>query len=175
MGISVEVTIRVVVNMTVHTNRSGRSKGPRKYTKFRQWLQPKKETTNRTGEQINTRLAMIIKKNATSVAWLTVQNFPLFACSNISKAVRPSRQSSGTSLTYNVDNHFPIILSVRCEWLQSLSTKTCTHYSCIYFILSRCYMFRLAAFLCELKTKQLKTHRTKFVLTRLSMWMYRLS
>jgi len=35
MGISLELMISVVVNLTVHTSRSGRSKGPRTYTKFR--------------------------------------------------------------------------------------------------------------------------------------------
>jgi len=31
---------------------------------------------------------------------------------------------------------FPIILSVHCEWLQPLSTKKCTYFTNIYFILS---------------------------------------
>jgi len=38
---------------------------------------------------------------------------------------------------------FFIILSLHCEWLQSLSTKKCTYYTNIYFTLSHSYMFGL--------------------------------
>jgi len=41
--------------------------------------------------------------------------------------------------------HFHIILSVHCEWLQSLSTNKCTHYTNMCFNLSGCYMFQLVA------------------------------
>ena len=59
MGISLEVKIRVVVNLTVHTNRSGRSKGrgPTRSSGC-DYSKKKKKSTNRNGEQINTRLAM---------------------------------------------------------------------------------------------------------------------
>jgi hypothetical protein len=56
--IRLEVMIRVVVNLTVHSISSGRFKGPRTYTGFQQLLQPKKRA-NRNGEHINTRLEMI--------------------------------------------------------------------------------------------------------------------
>jgi hypothetical protein len=47
-------------------------------------------------------------------------------------------------------------------------------YTNIYFTLSGCYMFRLAAILGELTTKQLRTRSNKLVLTILCMWAYRL-
>ena len=53
--------------------------------------------------------------------------------------------------------------------LQSLSTYKCAYYTNIYFTSSGCYSFRLVGIPRQLKTRQLKTHSGKLVLTMICM------
>jgi hypothetical protein len=53
----------------------------------------------------------------------------------------------------NPQYDFSIILSLHCEWLQSLSTGKCTYDNNVYFTLSGCSMIQLVTILREFTTK----------------------